>query len=359
MSSYDVIELCFGEPMSSLRCLFLVAGMLALPRVVRAEPSSGSHRELRLSWVRSTPAASCPDAGHVEADVERRLGWSPFSHGSAASESIEALVTHENDTWRAVIELRAADGRSLGSRTVESAAANCGSLSAAAGLAMALMIEPLLPAQIESRPLAPATPVPAATPAPKPSSNSPVLTERSNAPEARALRERGGLLLGAFAATRVLPSAALGGTVIGNVELVDHLFGAVSASWLPEQHVRRNDADVGFGMTLGAIGPCYHLPIGARFSVSSCLSLLLASLQITVVEPEPVAPGARFWWAASAGLRLGWSSGAFEAALGVDALAHLTRHRYLIDRSEPNTEASFFVEPALALTGLLAAGVHY
>jgi hypothetical protein len=351
--------------MSSLRCLFLVAGMLALPRVVRAEPSSGSHRELRLSWVRSTPAASCPDAGHVEADVERRLGWSPFSHGSAASESIEALVTHESDTWRAVIELRAADGRSLGSRTVESAAANCASLSAAAGLAMALMIEPLLPAQTESRPLAaatPATPAAAATPAtapPKPSSNSPALAERSNAPEARALRGRGGLLLGAFAATRVLPSAALGGTVIGNVELVDHLFGAVSASWLPEQHVRRNDADVGFGMTLGAIGPCYHLPIGVGFSVSSCLSLLLASLQITVVEPEPVAPGARFWWAASTGLRLGWSSGAFEAGLGVDALAHPTRHRYLIDHSEPNTEASFFVEPALALTGVLAAGVHY
>src|SRR5450755_3770225 len=147
--------------MPSLRCLLLASGVLVLGRSAGAQSASEAHRELRLSWVRSASAASCPDAGHVEADVEQRLGWSPFVHPNAASESIEASVTRDNDVWRAAIELRAADGSSLGSRDVESPAASCASLAAAAGLAIALMIEPLSPGQ-------PARAALGAPPAPKP-----------------------------------------------------------------------------------------------------------------------------------------------------------------------------------------------
>src|SRR5450432_3573383 len=103
------------RPMPGLRCLLLASSLLVAARPASAEPSPAAHRQLRLSWVRSGSAESCPDAGHVQADVERRLGWSPFVPTPSSSEAIEASVTHDGEIWRAAIELRAADGSSLGS----------------------------------------------------------------------------------------------------------------------------------------------------------------------------------------------------------------------------------------------------
>jgi hypothetical protein len=347
----SAIGLCSKDSMPSPRCLLLASGILALPRLALAQSSPGTHSELRLSWVRSAAAASCPDAGHVEADVAQRLGWSPFIRPDTASESIEASVTRDNDVWRAAIELRAADGRSLGSREVQSAAATCASLTAAAGLAIALMIEPLLP---ETPPVV-ATAPPPLKPAPLPAPSVAPMPSATGEPA----EARGNLALGALAVSGILPRVALGATLTGSTRLFQRWFATVSASWLPAQRLRRDNADVGFGMTLGSIGPCYRMPIHEAWSISSCVSLLFGSLEVAVTNPAPVAPGARFWWGASTGLRLGWNTGPFEAALGVDALAHVTRHRYLIDRTEPISEDSFFLEPALALMGSLAVGAHF
>jgi hypothetical protein len=351
--------------MPSARSLSLASSILLLPHLAVAQTSApeNRHREMRLSWVRSEAAASCPDAGHVEADVEQRLGWSPFIRSSAASESIEALVSRDNDVWRAAIELRAADGTSIGSRTVESPAATCASLSAAAGLAIALMIEPLLPPkpQPSATPLPtkppPVQPPPAVT---APTNTSPTHTDdQSASAHGTSAEAHGTLALGVVAVSRVLPRAAVGVTVSGSAQVYERLYAAVSASFLPEQHLRQDNADVGFGMTLASVGPCYRIPLHSNWSITSCVSLLVGSLEITVTSPEPIAPGARVWWAASTGLRLGWNSGPFEAALGIDALAHFTRHSYLIDRSEPQMSTSFFVESADAFIGSAVAGVRY
>ncbi len=337
--------------MPSLRCLLLAPGVLLVARLSAAQPAADAHRELRLSWVRSASAASCPDAGHVEADVTRRLGWSPFEPNSSASQALEASVTRDNDVWRAAIELRAPDGTSLGSRNVESPAATCDSLAAAAGLAIALMIEPLLP----EKPVVAVQP-PAAKLAPpvtaKPSTTVPPIAARSDSGAAN-----GSLGLGMLAVAGVLPHVAVGVTLSASARLVDRWFGTVSASFLPEQRVYGGDANVGFGLTLGSLGPCYRVPIHDAWSVSSCAALLLGSLEVTVTTPEPVAPGPRFWWAASTGLRLGWKAGPFETTLGVDALAHFTRHTYLIDRVVGST--SSFIEPAFAGMGSLVVGAHY
>jgi hypothetical protein len=339
--------------MPSLRCLLLASGVLVLGRSAGAQSASEAHRELRLSWVRSASAASCPDAGHVEADVEQRLGWSPFVQNSDTSQSIEASVTHDNDVWRAAIELRAPDGASLGSRNVESPAATCASLAAAAGLAIALMIEPLLP----EKPVPPPAPPPA-PPKPAVLVATPSTTELTViTPTQDRGAANGSLGLGALAAAGVLPRVALGVTMIASARLVDRLFGAASVSFLPEQRFSQADGDVGFGMTLGSLGPCYRIPIHEGWSVSSCVSVLVGSLEVTVTKPDPVAPGPHFWWAASTGLRLGWKAGPFEAAFAIDALAHLTRHNYLIEHTAFAT--SSFIEPAFAGMGSLVAGVHY
>jgi hypothetical protein len=344
--------------MPSLRCLLLASSVLVVARHAAADPSSAAHRELRLSWVRSASAASCPDAGRVQADVERRLGWSPFIRSTGSSESIEASVTRDNEVWQAAIELRAADGTSLGSRDVESPAGTCASLAAAAGLAIALMIEPLLPAEpppVPTVPPPPAKPPPiAATPPAVDSAPAP-----GSAPRAEHANFEQSLSLGVVGLVRVLPRSSLGPTLVGSVRLVDRLYLVASGSLFSEQHVRTGSADVGFGLTLATVGGCYRMPIADSWSISGCAALLAGSMQVIVSNPVPVDPGSRLWWAASAGLRLGWCSGRFEAALGIDALGHFKRQSYLIDRNEPSNSASSFVEPGAAAAGSFVAGVHY
>lgn len=372
--------------MPSLRSLLLASSVLLGAQRAGAQPSFTEHREMRLSWVRSGTAASCPDAGHVEADVERRLGWSPFVRGAGAAESIEAVVSRDSDVWRAAIELRAADGRSLGSRNVESPAASCGSLAAAAGLAIALMIEPLLPPESQATP-APVTVEPPPTKPPlsssTPATNPDGTTDPDAGVEAAASSHRrsasatsdGSVSLGAVGVSGVLPRFALGVALAGSVRVVEHLYVAASATLLPQQHAgagavgpnvaaspsdpRSTAVDVGFGMTLGAIGPCYRVPLAARLSIASCASLLLGSMQVIVENPEPVAPGSRPWWGASAGLRLGWAPGRFELALGLDALAHFKRRSYRVEQAQASGSAVFFVEPAAALAGSLLFGVGF
>jgi hypothetical protein len=348
--------------MLSLRCLLLASSVAFSARSAVAEPSA-AQRALRLSWVRSASAASCPDVGHVEADVERRLGWSPFARGSGASESIEALVSRDKDVFRAVIELRAADGASQGSREVESPAPTCASLAAAAGLAIALMIEPLLPTESEPHPvLAPSAPPPAEKPA---AAALKAPTGATSKPSPAATEPEQSLSLGALGLSRVLPQFALGVTLVGNVRVVNRLYAVVSGSLLPEQRQNAGGTNVGFGLSLASIGGCYRLPFAESWSISSCASLLLGSMQVIVTIPEPqaavatpdqAAPGSRLWSAGSAGLRLGWNFGRFEAALGLDGLAHFSRQSYVIERPNPT---SFFVEPAVAAAGSFVWGVHY
>jgi hypothetical protein len=360
--------------MPSLRSLLLASSVLLGAQRAGAQPSLAEHREMRLSWVRSATAASCPDAGHVEADVERRLGWSPFVRGAGAAESIEATVGRDSDVWRAAIELRAADGSSLGSRNVESPAASCASLAAAAGLAIALMIEPLLPPESQAAP-APVTvaPTPTKPPSTTPATNPDATTDPDAEGEAATSTHHransaisdGSFSLGAVGVSGVLPRFALGVTLAGSVRVVDHLYVAASATVLPEQHARAGanapnaPADVGFGMTLGAIGPCYRVPLAARLSIASCASLLLGSMQVIVNNPEPVAPGSRPWWGASTGLRLGWNPGRFDLALGIDALGHFKRRSYRVEQAQVLDSAVSFVEPAAAIAGSLLLGVGF
>jgi hypothetical protein len=351
-----------ASPMWSVRCLLLVGAMLVSAHARAAEPASTAHRELRLSWVRTASASSCPDVGHVEADVEHRLGWSPFVRSSGPAESIEATVDRNAELWRASIELRAADGTSLGSRIVESPANTCASLAAAAGLAIALMIEPLLPpdapvaADAVSVPPAKPSPVPAAPTKPEKSTSSDASSAASSAAQTDP---RSSVALGALGVVNVLPKFALGVTLLSSVRLADRVYAVVSGSLLPEQPVTRGSGDVGFGMTLGTVGACYRVPITERFNISSCASLMLASMQVTVNNPEPVAAGARLWWAGGAGLRLGWNLGHFEVALGVEALGHPVRHSYLIERAEPVSSTSTFTEPAVGAAASLTAGARY
>jgi hypothetical protein len=306
---------------------------------------------VHLSWVRDAEAAeACPDASQVQADVAGRLGFSPFVAGDASSASIEVLVTHSKSLWQAAVVMRAADGVLRGNRHVDSAAADCHSLAAAAALAIALMIDPEAvlgpsppPVVPKPPPVVEPAPPPAATPAPPPTSHGP----------------RGALALGGLVATGVLPKAALGPLLRAELELRRRLSLVVSAQFLPEQQLARAGADTWLGLTLGSVGPCYRVELSEHWAVASCGSFLLGSLSLAIASPEAVEAGPRPWFGVACGLRLSLRAGSFELTLGGDALAHLARHNYTVSRQQPVRTESLFTEPAAGVLGSLTTGVRF
>src|SRR5438067_1463702 len=70
-----------------------------------------------LTWERTPGADSCVDGETLERAVELRVGRSVFvdreGAGLALAARIERVGTGGADTWRAIIEMRAADGRFL------------------------------------------------------------------------------------------------------------------------------------------------------------------------------------------------------------------------------------------------------
>jgi hypothetical protein len=384
-----------------LLCFAWLPG-LALAR----EPS------LHFSWVRAPEAADCADATQIEADVERRLGWSPFELGNGPSASIETLVTRSARAWKAAIVMRRADGTELGTREVTSESATCDSLARAGGLAIALMIESARQDLGGTRPATPAgpaasraaaawapaawapaaavpvasapspkarapaapvaeAPVPEDTPPEAPAPEAPAevsVDEHGNAqptepvdaaPEGTAWRPGFGFAAGVVCADRVLPGVACGPALNTAIHLHERFAVSVSVRMLPERSIERAGARVGFDLTMAALGGCYAWVGADSWSLSTCASVLAGALHITVTSPTPVGAGQRAWWAASLGVGGAWQVGVLEVQAGAEALALLGRHDYSVARVEPAVTVSLFEEPPFGLMGTLGAGVRF
>ena len=308
----------------------LCVGLLGLASLLcSGNAAAQSTPRVHLSWVR-------------DAD-------SPFVAGDRGSASIEVLVTRNRSVWQAVVVMRGADGSLRGNRRVDSAAPECQSLAAAAGLAIALMIDPeviIRPTPVKAPPKAvvaeKAPPAPAAAP-PAPARRGP----------------HGSLALGVQGALGVLPSAALGPLLRGELQLHQGLGLVVSAQFFPEQRLVSAGAEAWFGLSLASVGPCYRVELGEHWAVASCGSFQVGSLHLGVASPEVVDAGPRPWLGLSCGLRVSLRAGAFELTLGGDALAHLARHNYTVSRQNPVRTESLFTEPAAGALGSLAAGVRF
>lgn len=121
-------------PLAIVTCGVVAAACLAGVEARAAEPA-------RLEWVRLEGAGSCIDRTELESRVKRRLGNEPFD--PRASRSIEGVVQRSGKIWRAQIVVRARpDEPAPPRRELESAAADCESLSDAVVLAVALAIDP-------------------------------------------------------------------------------------------------------------------------------------------------------------------------------------------------------------------------
>jgi hypothetical protein len=303
---------------------------------------------VHLSWVRAPGAESCGDAGHVQADVMRRLGRDPFSEPSRFF--IEATVTRSGVEWRAELALREAAGDSLGSRTVTSDAASCASLVSAAGLAIALMIDP--DAGHAAAPPAPPPP-PASRSKPKPPRAGLV---RSAAPAAEV---RGGIMGAVAGAARILPEPALGLRVGGELGLWAELDLALSLSFFAQQRERLRGFDVSFGLTYASLGPCYRFVDAARVQLAGCAAFSLGAMHAVTFEPERGRTSELRWTAASLGAQAAWLLvGPVTLRGGVEAVVPLEQHEYVIVRGD-SERVSVFSDPVLAATAHLGLGGRF
>jgi hypothetical protein len=255
-------------------------------------------------------------------------------------------VSKEGATWQAEIEMRDAGGGSLGSRKVAGDGPQCTSLAAAAGLAIALMIDP--DAMLEPRPVPP--------PADVVRKDAPA---RPPAPIEPISARRGALTVAMIATARVLPRTAPGVQLEGDLRLADRLDIAISTTFLPEKRQSREGNDVSFGLFWGSVGPCYRMLDASRVSLSGCTALLVGALRTAVFDPIRARTSALPWAAASAGLRAAWAPiPAFEVEGGVELLTPFYRRDYLVERA-PGDNVVVFSDPAVAGAGFVGVGVQY
>lgn len=182
--------------MTTLRLVALTfAASLVLPGVASAD--GPRERSSSLSWVRLEGAESCLGGAALARAVEERLGRPVFVSAARGELVVEGRAerTTAPAGFRAVVTLAQGDGVVLGERVVDSAGASCDELGRLVAVAIAVMIDPLLP--------------PAPPPPPPPPTRVVVRTRRVVV--TRPARRWG---LGAdgslAAAAGLLPGAALG-----------------------------------------------------------------------------------------------------------------------------------------------------
>jgi hypothetical protein len=149
----------------------------------------------------------------------------------------------------------------------------------------------------------------------------------------------------------LLPGLAPGlswSTEIGG-DLVRATGGAL---WLPE--AKTDDGAFAFGLTAGWLGACVEQVRAPPFAVAGCGSALAGAIHAVVYAIEPTFPGDRPWAALALSERLRVElSPPIVLELGVDLIAPLTRHRFLV-AGDPTP---VLVEPPLAVTWSTGVGV--
>jgi hypothetical protein len=107
----------------------------------------------RLSWQRLPGAESCIDGASLEAAINRRWRRQVFVESGAAELVVEGKVGRSADRWSASIEMRRADGTSLGSRELVTKASDCSALDDSVALALGIMLDMTKQRIVEERAL--------------------------------------------------------------------------------------------------------------------------------------------------------------------------------------------------------------
>jgi hypothetical protein len=287
---------------------------------------------VRLDWVRLEGAASCIDAAELEARVTRRLGTDPFD--SRASRSIEGIARRTGQVWRAQIAVRAhRNDANPPLRELESAAADCASLSNAVVLAVALAVDPAA-AFSDAAVKAPLPPRPVEAPKAPPA--APASTGSEASPVARAD-------LAIEGQVGLLPQASLG-VGLGVAATLTRSFDlGLRARAFPEVEVS-GDPSYAVGLTSLTLELCGLARSANAVELRACAGPSLGVLHASVLEGDRAQPGQRASLSAELGLDAAFAlTNTLAFVLGVRAMVPVTRYRFTL---EPSNDA-LFAQPAV------------
>jgi hypothetical protein len=328
----------------------LAASILACfatwPGLASAQPDSREALEpVRLSWVRSAGAESCPGPHAIEDRVRASLGRDPFA--SDAPVVIEAMVDRTEQGWHALLRLRGRDGHIIGSRELSTEDPTCHGMARAMVLAVALTIDPTAPIRTEalgptpsSAPESPAgaaeSPSVEATEPPAVEATAPPPVE-ATAPPAPAppiglappVPPRARVAPVLVSALGVVPSPGWGAGVLTRVPVSPRWSAELQMLWLGERSVQ--DDRFSFGWTAGAAGPCLTLARSPHTELASCALLQVGAMHATVRGAEAVEPGQSLWLAVTGSPRLTTTlASPVDLVLGVDVVVPVLRREYLV-----------------------------
>ncbi len=133
--------------MSSPFALRIVSALSALAFAgssLAQSSSRGADRpvSVRLEWIRGARARGCLDGAALRRAVDRRWRRDVFTDEATAALVVRGTIDAAADgAWTAVIDLRRANGESLGTRTLTTAAPDCSALDDSLALATGLMVD--------------------------------------------------------------------------------------------------------------------------------------------------------------------------------------------------------------------------
>jgi hypothetical protein len=297
----------------------------------------------RLEWTRDPNAESCMDRERLEAAVNARWRRHVFADGKTDLVVEGKVGRRGRREWVASIEMRRADGKSLGSRELATRAAHCSALDDSVALALGIMLDMSRQRVAEEReqsavhsaqgePTEPSTATPAATPSPASTPKSasvggpPIaIPEETLAPRAPWRFEA---VVAGEAALGPLPSLAFGGRV-GVAVVPNGFFRVELSASLYESEVlsRRPGARFsvwggelsGYPLTLG--GESMRCELGAAIRLISVHATGLGLDQNGAADEAAIALGPR----ALAAARI---VGPLEVLAGLGAEFPLSRYRF-------------------------------
>ena len=311
-------------------------------------PAAKQHAGVHLSWVRDESASTCPDASQIALQAAARLGDDPFAR--PPQQFVEAVASRDARQYRVTITMRDAVGALVGTRSLTSAASDCGAISRAAALTIAILIDPDAWGREAPSPprAAPAVPPPPAAPE----------LRAAAAPKQRA--DAGGRVVAlALTATGLLPDITIGPALAGSAYVSPKILISGLVGFFPEHRTAGAVGDFAFGLSYGEIAGCLALPLWGASSWELCGGLLGGALHIVVYSPEPANPGQRWTAAASERTHLVLPLfGRTVLEIGVGASQPFTRRSFYVSGAPPGMD-TVFTQPAVALAAWAGLGVRW
>jgi hypothetical protein len=253
----------------------LAAAALLATGHARADEVQG--RTSSLSWVRLEGAESCIGTQPLAQAVEKRLARKVFVSATEADVSVEGHVARTTAPrgWRAVLTIRDASGKPLGTREVDSAEAECSALDEPIVFIVSVLIDPEAETRAPTEPEA-EPPPPAAAPPPK----VVVRRERVLVPVVPPDPWRVEASAGATGGVGLLPSASLGVTAEAMVEPPSFWGILLSGTyWLGVTVDAERDARSEVSLAYGGLGLCPIRWSQWRASYRVCAGVGVGSLR--------------------------------------------------------------------------------